>query len=239
MKRFLIAMVLTLTIAGTASAAIHGAWTITTSERGSLHLHAVRSGGWNNWGMGVKLADFDGLAETQIRSATQVPVQFHLRNEAGDITFDGTFRNGDGAGQFTFAPNSSYFQQVRGLGIEVEPRQKDRSEEDELFRFTLQDLTVAYLREMHAIYPDATLLELYRLRSVNVTPAWLREMREVGVKIESANDAKRLAGSGVNAAFVREMAEAGYRNLTARQLMRLRSSGVDAKFIREMSRVKQ
>lgn len=235
MKRFAFALGLTLAIAGPASASIHGAWTITTSEKGTLYLQASRSSGWNNWGMSMKLTDFSGLSEAQIRSTTQVPVQFALRSEAGAIVFDGTFRNGDGAGQFDFTAAPGFFQQVRALGVTIEPREKDRSEEDYLFRYTLNHLTLGYVREMHSIYPDATLHELYRLRSVGVTPQWLREMREAGVKIESAQDAKRLAGSGVNAAYVRELAASGYRNLTVRQLSRLRASGVDAKFIRDLS----
>lgn len=238
MKR-LLQMVLMLTISATAlSAEIHGAWTLTRGEKdpARLYLNMTR-GGWSHNGNSVRLTSFQGLTDAQVNAPVQTPVQFRIASDAGTITFDGTFRGGDGAGQFTFAPNGSFFTQVRNAGIKFN-RREGRSDEDELYWLAMMRFTLAYAREMHAIYPDADLRELAKMKAVDVTPQWLTEMRAVGVSAPTSRDAIKLAAVGVNAAFVREIAAAGYKDLSARQLIKLRATGVDAKFIREMSKGK-
>jgi hypothetical protein len=85
-------------------------------------------------GTTMPLTAFPALANAQIRTSTATPLHFELRREAGTITFDGTFRNGDGAGQFTFAPNAAYLATVRSLGItESRRNHDDEAEEDALF----------------------------------------------------------------------------------------------------------
>jgi hypothetical protein len=235
-----LSVVLTLTMSAAAAADIHGAWTMTADQSGRMYLHATRSGSWGNYGDSIQLRDYQGLSDAQVHSATQVPVQFRTASDAGTITFDGTFRNGDGAGQFTFAPNTGYFGQVRALGVTVDrPRPGSKeTEEDALFRLTFLGLSLPYLREMHGVYPEATLHELTSLRAVNVTTRYLSDMRAAGVTIATSRDAKKLAALGVNPEYIRELAQAGYKNLTVRQLVKLRASGVDAKFIRDMANVR-
>ncbi|HEX6159455.1 MAG TPA: hypothetical protein VF111_04765 [Thermoanaerobaculia bacterium] len=238
MKRIL-TMVMMLTISATAlSAEIHGAWTLTQSEKdpARLYLNTTR-GGWSHNGNTVRLSTFQGLSAAQVSATTQTPVQFRIASDAGTITFDGTFRNGDGAGQFSFAPNAGFFQQVRNLGITVKPRE-NRKEEEELYWLAMMNLSLAYLREMHAIYPAADLRELAKLKAVDVSAPWLADMRAAGVNPKDAREAMKLAAVGVNGAYVREIAAAGYKNLSARQLIKLRATGVDAKFIREMTKGK-
>ncbi|HEY0139846.1 MAG TPA: hypothetical protein VGF48_03060 [Thermoanaerobaculia bacterium] len=238
MKR-LLQMVLLLTISATAlSAEIHGAWTLTRGEKdpSKFYLNMTR-GGWSHNGNTVKLTSFQGLTDAQVNAPTQTPAQFRIVSDAGTITFDGTFRNGDGAGQFTFAPNGNFFTQVRNAGVKVN-RREGRSEEDELYSLAMMHISLAYVREMHGIFPEADLRELSKLRAVDVTSQWLADMRAAGVTISTSRDAIKLAAVGVNAAYVRELAAAGYKDLTARQLIKLRATGVDAKFIREMSKGK-
>lgn len=237
MKRIL-AMVTMLTISATAlSAQIHGAWTLTQNDKdpAKFYLNMTR-GGWSHNGNTVRLSSFQGLTAAQVGSQTQVPVQFRIASDPGVITFDGTFRKGDGAGQFEFAANPNFFTQVRNLGVKVN-RREGRSEEDELYWMAMADLSLSYVREMHAIYPDADLRELLKLRAVDVTPQWLSEMRAAGVNPKDSHEAKKLAAVGVNAQFIREMAAAGYSGLTTRQLIKLKATGVDAKFIRDMKKV--
>ncbi|HYH06491.1 MAG TPA: hypothetical protein VEK11_05445 [Thermoanaerobaculia bacterium] len=221
-------------LATTAAADVEGGWTAQYNSRlGKVHLLMTRSASAQTW-QSYRLEELAGLTAAQIDSATAVPVTFQLRPDAGTFTFEGTFRNGRGGGRMTFTPNRDYASQIGTLGLQLE-----KGDDVELFRLGTLNVSVPYLREMHAIYPAADLRELTKLKAVGVDPAYLRDMRAVGVNITSASEARKLAGSGVTPAFVRELADAGYRDLSVRDLSRLAATGADAKFIRSMQPYKQ
>src|SRR5713226_5052088 len=78
-----------------------------TLFRGHRDNHAgVGRYGMNNNVMGfeLSLASLTGLTTSEIRS-TAANVQFALSRPAGNITFEGRFANGNGAGNFRFAPS--------------------------------------------------------------------------------------------------------------------------------------
>ena len=106
MKRAL-ALVFTLALAAAAHAeSLRGMWTASTwsvkdIERIQLNMQREHS----NWGQDFKIASFEGLSRAQIMSAADVPVKFAMRRDAGTISFDGSFRDGEGAGHFNFTPN--------------------------------------------------------------------------------------------------------------------------------------
>ena len=128
MKRIAAALLL-LTVTTTAGAAeIRGAWTADASDKaaGKAYFQFNRKG--SNNGRTMELASFSGLSSTQIRAASQVPVTFTLPAEAGTVTLEGTFKDGFGAGQFSFSPNPGFFDTVRSmerLGIKDELDAKD------------------------------------------------------------------------------------------------------------------
>lgn len=236
MNRLALLTLVVSLLAAPAFADLDGAWTAQVDkDKDRIFFNTTRHP-FGNWGMSHNLTELAGLTRAQIDSPSTTPVQFQMRRDAGTIAFEGTFRRGFGAGQFTFTPNRGYFASVRSTGVSMEVH---KSEEEDLFRYAMFDLSVAYVREMHGIYPDADLRELSKLRAVNVTAPWLREMRAAGVEITSAREAKKLASVGVTAKFVRELAEAGYTNLSVRDLARLAAVGVDEKFIREMQKYRE
>lgn len=203
MKRLLSTLVVCL-VATSALADLEGAWTAQISDDGRLFINTTRHP-FGNWGMSHDISDFAGLTRTQVESQAQVPVQFQLRRDAGTIAFEGTFRRGFGAGQLTFTPNRAFANSIRGIGLKLE-KSPAKSDDEELFKLAMLDVSVGYLREMHAIFPAATTRELSKMRAVGVTPK-----------------------------FIRDLAAAGYTNLSVRDLTRLAAVGVDDKFIREMS----
>jgi hypothetical protein len=231
-RQALLALTLLL-VATTAAADIEAGWTADYNPReGKLHLMMSRSAAGQMW-MSYRVGELAGLTQAQIDSAATVPVVFQLRPDAGTFAFEGTFRNGRGGGQMTFTPNRNYSSQIRALGLEL-----TKGTDEELFRLGALGVTLPYLREMRAIYPDADLRELSKLKAVGVDAAYLRELRAVGVKISTSREALKLAATGVTAAYVRELADAGYRDLSVRDLSRLAATGVNAKYIREMQEYK-
>lgn len=212
MKTILLAVALSAGLAGAASAELHGSWTATLNDKhpDRLHIGIVRNG-WNHFGNTMKIAELSGLTPAQISSTTQTPVQFKLAREAGTITFEGTFKRGDGAGQYSFEPNPGYINTLRSVGVTFEmPRRENKSEEQVLFELALIDVSTAYIRSMQA--------EGYR---------------------ETFPTYKKMRLFGVTPEFIHQLADAGYSNLPAEKLVKLKIHGVDIDYIRKMNSIQQ
>jgi hypothetical protein len=258
-----LAAVLALGVSIASSAAtLRGVWTSTPGHDGALQLN-LNTNGHNNLGNSFKLSELTGLQPAALTSASTTPVNFELRREAGTIAFEGTFRDGYGAGRFTFEPDRAFVESLRGMGLQIEPKE-DRSEEQELLVVALVDATRAYIRSMRDLFPEASLREIRNARAVGVdstairairssipveslreatnltavgvTTEYLREMQAAGVKVTTARDATRLRAVGVTPDFVARMAAAGYANLSARDLTRLAATGVDPEFARSIKK---
>lgn len=232
MKRLLFVIFAALLIPVAASADLHGAWTMTEGDDDWLYLHFI-TGKWNNWGHSLRASDI-GIERATMHSATATSVKFDLRREAGTIAFEGTFKLGDGAGQFTFTPNPNFIAAIRALGIE-DDMAADRNEEERLLNLALNDVTAAYARQIKALFPEVTFRELRRARGANVTPEYVTQMREVGVKFSTAREAARLKELNVTPKYVNELAAAGYKDLSYDQLRRLATHGITPEFIRRMT----
>lgn len=231
MKRLLTAVALLLATVP-ASADVHGAWTALDQADGTLHLRVMLRE-WNMFGSTLKAAEIPGLAAA-FRATTGTAVQFQLRREAGTIAFEGTFKNGDGGGQFTFTPNGRYLSSIRATGVEMDMA-GDKSEEEMLLSLAISDLTVEYIRSLQPLFPDLTLREARRARSSSVTPQYVKSMRDGGLEVSSAREAARLAESGVTPSWLREMREAGVNITTAREASRVASVGITPKYVAELA----
>jgi len=230
MKRSLLAVALLL-LAIPAVAEMHGAWTALDRGDGKLDLRiTIRE--WNMFGSTLKVDAISGLPAAFRSTAT--PVQFELRREAGTISLEGTFKNGDGGGQFTFVPNGRYLSSIRATGIEMDMA-SDGNEEEMLLSLAMSDLTVDYIRSIQPLFPGLTLREARRARSSGVTPQYVKSLREAGIEISTARDAARLAGSGVTASWLRQMREAGVNLTTARDASRVASLNITPKYVAELA----
>jgi len=189
---------------------LHGAWTANSDrERPGLYLGITRNR-WSHYGDTLKIADFAGLTPAQVDSDTAVPVKFQLARESGTITFEGTFKRGDGAGQYSFQPNRAYIDSLRILGVAFEMHRHhfDKSEEDALFSLTMLDVSTSFIRTMQSMGYRET-LDTYI------------EMRLFGVSQQ----------------FIQDLKDAGYANVPAKKLVALKVHGIDLNFIRAMNAI--
>lgn len=240
MKRTItIASLLLFAAAGSAMAELRGAWTGTTEglDKERIHMNMVR-GGHNQHGNTMKIASFTGLSSAQIWSPTQTPVQFQLAREAGTVRFEGTFKNGDGAGQFTFQGNPSYASTIRALGVEFELKKhrKDRTEEEELFTLALLDVSTAYIKSMQDIGYRVSLQDYISMRIFNVTPEYVREMAAAGFKDLSSDKLVATRIHKVTPDYIRQMRAAGW-NLSLDELMSSRIHKATPEFAEEMRKL--
>lgn len=234
MKRLLTLTLVVCLAAGAAAAAeVRGAWTANL-ENGKLEMKLNQRRGWMN-GHTFTLAELPGLTAAQVSSAAQTPVQFQLRREAGVISFDGVFKNGDGAGQFNFAPDANFAAALRRLGLDLDEldRRGKSSDQDELFSLAVVDLSIPYINAMRAEGFNVGLDDYTGMRAVGVTTAYVRELRSLGLKDIDADEITGLRAVGVTREYV-EQVRAIFPNTPIDDLTGMKAVGVTPAWIQSM-----
>lgn len=252
-----------------ATAEVSGTWTaeihsgrVFLQTRTSPPPDANRTGDWRgDWSMGhtMPIEDIAGLANDE--HLTAASLKFELHREAGTLLFDGAFRDGRGAGLFTFAPRPEFTNEMKRLGYDVDttpwrryqmamqdvgPRYIKALESEGFAKLTLDEitrarnhgLTVDYIKGMKAEgYKTTTIEELVRTRDHGVTPAYVQEMRKAGFTSDSIEDLVRAKDHGVTAAYVGELAKNGYKNLPLADVVHARDHGVNADYLADMKAI--
>ena len=243
MRRNLALTLAVFLFAATASAEIRGSWTSSTDadKPGRMHLNISRRAGWN-MGNTFPIAAFAGLTAAQTNAATQTQAQFHMRREAGLIEFEGVFRNGDGAGHFTFAPNNNYLSALRAMGVKIDlPDRKhkhgrEHTEEDDLFSLALHDVSTDFIRSMRSEGFDVSVEKYLSMRIFDVTPEYIREMRALGYKDITADKLIETRIHKVTPEYIRKMRAAGW-DLPLNKLVASRIHGATPEFAAQMARL--
>jgi hypothetical protein len=222
------------------AATLDGAWTASLDEKKPDHIYvSLTRGRSHQTGMTMQISSFAGLTAAQAKSGTTAPVHFELRREAGTAVFDGTFRNGKGAGQFEFTPDRSYIAAVQSLGIEfkLDDHRKGRSDDEDLFSLALCDVSTAFIRSMIAEGYKVRLEDYLELRIFEVTPEYIREMRTLGFRDITAEDLVASRIHGVTPAYLREVRAAGWTTATLEDLQSTRIHGATPAFAAEMKKL--
>ena len=239
-RRLALTLVVCL-LTSSAFAAIDGAWTASVDEKrpDRMHVQLMKSA-HSNMGMTMRASDFTGLTAAQIGATVMTNVRFDLRREAGNVAFEGTFRNGKGAGQFTFAPNRGYLDSVRALGVDtsmMHRRKKREWDQDELlFAMAVHDVSTSFIKSMQAEGYRETLEKYMEMRIFDITPEYIREMRSLGFSGISADDLVATRIHDVTPQFVREMRAAGW-NLSLDDLQAASIHGATPQFAAEMKKL--
>jgi hypothetical protein len=239
MKRFLpLTLAVCLLTAANAFAALEGAWTASLEEKHPERMYMnITFGRQHQNGSTMDLSRFTGLTSAQINAATMTPVQFAIDREAGKIDFEGTFRNGKGAGQFTFTGNRAYPEAIRKLGVKFDLQRRRETDEDEmLFELTLNDVSTAFVRSMKAEGYDVPLEKYLEMRIFNITPEYIREMRSLGFKNIDSDELVASRIHRVTPDYIREMRAAGW-DLTLEEYQSNRIFNVTPQFAQEMSKL--
>jgi hypothetical protein len=233
MKRIALLAAALLMLTGIVLADSHGAWTANVDEKNPDRIYvSFTKGRTSHMGTTMNVAAFPALSAAQLRSATSVPVHFELRREAGVATFAGTFKNGDGAGQYTFVPAANYLTTIRALGVDT----KGDDEEEQLFAYALHDVSTAFIRSMAAEGYRVSLDDYLSMRIFNVNPELVRELRALGYKNISADDLVATRIHGVTPDYIRKMRAAGW-NLSLDELVASRIHGATPEFAEEMRKL--
>ncbi|HEX7829579.1 MAG TPA: hypothetical protein VF787_07975 [Thermoanaerobaculia bacterium] len=224
------------------AATIDGAWTASIDEKRPDRMYfSITRGRSHQSGNTMRIASFANLTEAQIKATTMTPVRFEMRREAGTAVFEGTFRNGKGAGQFDFTPNRAYIAAVEALGVKFDldrkhRRDRDRSEDEDLFALALHDVSTTFIKTMINEGYKVPLEEYLSMRIFDVTPEYIREMRALGFKDITSDELVSSRIHGVTPDYVREMRAAGW-NVPLDDLQSSRIHGATPEFAAEMKKL--
>jgi hypothetical protein len=213
------------------------------------HLGMNHRGMSDVMGFDLSLASLTGLTTADVNS-TAANVQFAMARPAGTISFEGRFANGNGAGNFKFAPSEPFVRDMASLGYTT-------FKDDDLLVFATTEFSPQTVRDLRALgyqptqkeivevaifkidtnaireftrlgYPNLSLRELVNFRVGNVNAAFVNGMRELGYTDISAHKLANLAILGVTPAYVRELRAAGLTDLTPRDAEQLRIGNITA-----------
>jgi hypothetical protein len=245
MKRAPFAVLALLLLTGAAMAAddvTSGVWTATAGTDSMQFNFWTKNHGQN--GLSIPSRAFTGLSEAQVAAVTITPVSFQLNREAGAISMEGTFKQREGSGHFTFQPNHKFAETMRSLGVGDDDAGDDWDNSNEgpysdrrLFTMAIIDLSTRYVRDMQALGYHAGSHEMFKLRLFGVDPQVVNDLRQLGYKELTAQQLIKMRIHGVRPDYIREMQAAGFRNLQVEDLIKSRIHGATPKFITEMRKL--
>ena len=179
---------------------IHGTWTAEIRQ-GKVFLRSDappadwnRSGNGNgDWNMGQSFPvdELSGLPAND-EHLTVASVKFDLRREAGSLAFEGSFRDGRGAGLFTFAPRDAYVAEMRSLGYTEDLPLWRR------FQLAVHDVGPKYIRDLKTEgFDKLTLDEIQRAKTHGVTIDYIKGIKAQGFRSASLENLVRTRDHGV------------------------------------------
>lgn len=240
MKRIFTLTLAVCLLATAAYAEVEGAWTASIEEKRPDHIYvSITRGKLHHMSTTMRISDFTSLTRAQMDAPTMTLATFELRREAGTATFEGTFRKGKGAGQFTFVGNRAYINAIRALGVPFDlnkHRKKETTEEQDLFQLALHDVSTAFIKSMQAEGFKESLEKYLTMRIFDITPEYIREMRSLGFKNIDSEELVATKIHRVTPDYVRKMRAAGW-DLTLDELQSSRIHGATPEFAAEMHKL--
>ena len=180
--RYLISVLLALqAVSGRAQTTdIRGTWTAELRDaKVFLQLRTAPPAEWNgdrlngDWNMGqtFPVEAFGGLPANDPQFSVSA-IKFDLRREAGSFAFDGAFRDGRGAGLFTFLPRPEYTAEMKALGYTDDLPLWRR------FQLAAHDVGPKYIRELKAEgFDKLPLDQIQRAKTHGVSIEYIRDLK--------------------------------------------------------------
>ena len=219
------AVLVALTMLAAATPAVaqtDGAFTLTKSSRDDrLNLNLQYGNGRSNYGRTFSRGDFSDVQQTGDR------ITFRLQRAPGIFSFEGRGSMDRASGWFVFAPNADFSREMERIGFRG---LDDRA----LFVFALDDLTIPKVKQLQGLVSnELDTTELIRLINHGAGLAHIQALSDLGFKRLTSDEYRRARDHGVSVNFVREMAELGVK-VEMNELIRMRDHGVTPEFVRAM-----
>ncbi len=212
-----------------ASVPFTGEWMVKFYKRGTsvvwfLLRERTAEGSLNARSFEIAPNQLQGLTEAQA-FADGASAKFQLVRDAGTFTCEGWFKNGFGAGQFTYNANPNFAAEMRSLGYE------NLSSETQYLMAT-HDVGIAFINDLKSVgYGHLTAEQMLRMGMHDAGARYVRELASVGYTNLDTDRVIRLRNHEVTAKFISGLASVGYGHLSVEELVRLHNHGIDAAYI--------
>ena len=144
-----------------------------------------------------------GLTREQAMSSG-AHVQFQLKRDAGTFNCEGWFKDGNGSGHFTLAPNAAFVAELMKQGY-GEPTYEQQ------FSMAMSDTSLAFIKELRDQgYEQPTLEELVQLGNHGVRLEYIQGLKSLGYMVKSTDLLRRMRDHGVSVNYIRELQASGY-----------------------------
>jgi len=215
-----------------SNAPITGQWTIASSGSPDKVRFGIQRTSPNhdmNSSSDAPLSQFRGITRAQIDSTGTV-ARFDLVRDAGTFHMEGYLQNGGGGGNFNFAPNPNFANELRSFGFT-----SDLTDE-KVFAMAVHDVSGAYIRDMNTlgVHPDSE-DKLIAMRIHGVTPEYVRGFKDLGFSELNADKLVTMRIHGVSTDFARGLKDMGYNSVTTDQMVTMRIHGASLDFIKEIN----
>jgi uncharacterized protein (UPF0335 family) len=193
----------------------------------TYHRRSESGGFGMTTGGPVPLSELQGLtAEAALSSRENV--NFNVVHQAGTFACEGYFREGKGAGFWTFTPSQSFVSAMRERGY-------DNLSDEDLLRAALHKLTTNFIEDLKSVgYDRLEFKQLLRASSHNVTPEFIREMQSAGYQGLSMEELVRARNHNIDSRYVKEVRAMGFDKQPLEKLIRLRNHDITQDFINRM-----
>ena len=238
-----------------------GEWTaeLNRKKSGEVQMTFHRSSeksGFNMTSDSISLGELQGLSAENISSA-KADVNFNIAREAGTFSCEGIFRDGKGAGFWTFTANASFVSAMRGRGYDnltdedllkaalhnlttktIEDLKSvgyERLKFNQLLRASSHDITPKFIREVQAAgFEGLTIEQIIRARNHDINSEYIKQVQAMGFDKQPLETVIRLRNHGITQEFINRMRTAGFENLSIEQLIRLKNHAITPEFVNDI-----
>jgi len=185
------------------SAAITGQWIIDgigVPDQVQLTLHrSIGKSGSSTNSSSFPVKGFLGLSRAQMDSPRGAMTRFQMVRDAGTLACEGYFKQGNGAGTFTFSQDSGFISEMRKLGYSgLNPEM--------LFSMAAHNVSLDYVHGLRAANAaPSSADELISMRIHGVSIEYIQELGTLGYRNLKAGELVTMRIHGVTTDFIREL----------------------------------
>ena len=184
----------------------------------------------NTNGFRVSIEALRGLTVEMILANSR-SVTFQLIREAGTFHCTGSFRKGEGRGEFEFQPDQSFQGKMAQLGYSGISAKKH-------YELAMLDVNTSFVRDLRdAGYKQLDLENVIEMKIHGASAEYAKSLRDLGYKDISADKLVEMRIHGVSADYVRKMNEAGYTNIPIHKLVEFKIHGVTPEKVAEFRKL--
>ena len=191
-------------------------------------IRRTARGGNHTSSSGFAISEFQGLTREQAFGA-RTDARFRLVREAGTFDFEGSFREGKGAGHWTLTPSQGFVATMQSRGY-------DNLTEDDLFSAAVFNINTKTIEDLKSAgYDRLTFKQLVEASIFKVTGDFIREMKAAGYENLTLKELVEARIFKIDGPYAREVQAMGFGRQPLKGLVEMRIFKITPQFIKEIS----